>query len=82
MNEYNGRYIPCGSEDEVVSVSSSSSSSSLSTPACPVPGEVVIANLGINGITESYWFNVGMMIFLQIVFRFAAYYSLRYRKTK
>ncbi|KAL7578591.1 hypothetical protein ACA910_009744 [Epithemia clementina (nom. ined.)] len=66
INEYAGRDISCdddGGEDP------------LGTD-CPLPGDDVISSAGIKGATESYWFNIGMMIILQVVFRFAAYWML------
>jgi ABC-type multidrug transport system ATPase subunit/ABC-type multidrug transport system permease subunit len=68
INEFEGRDIPC-SDDVSVQVGP--------VGTCPLPGEDVIADMGITGITESYWFNIGMVFALQVVFRFAAYYMLR-----
>lgn len=70
INEFEGRYIAC-SEDSDVSVSVGLSDS------CPVPGEEVIAGLGIEGATEGFWFNVGLVIALQAMFRVGAYILLR-----
>lgn len=68
INEYEGRDIPC-SGDVSVSVGSG--------VECPQPGEEVIAGMGIYGVTGSFWFNVGMVVVLQVVFRFGAYILLR-----
>jgi hypothetical protein len=72
INEYEGRDISCTSDDVAVTIGNSG--------ACPLPGEEVIQSLGIEGVAESYWFNVGMVIALQIVFRIAAYVFLRRSK--
>jgi hypothetical protein len=72
INEYGGRHIPCASGDIAVEIGNSD--------ACPLPGEEVISSLGIEGVAESFWFNVGMIMVLQILFRTAAYVSLRRSK--
>jgi ABC-type multidrug transport system ATPase subunit/ABC-type multidrug transport system permease subunit len=72
VNEYSGRYIPCDDTNYT--------GSTTAIMQCPLPGEEVIESLGITGITQSYWFNVGMVILLQIFFRFAAYLALRRTK--
>jgi len=72
INEYEGRVIPCA-DDVSVSVGL--------TGECPLPGDNVIANLGIEGgATESFWFNLGMVVALQLIFRFSAYALLRYKR--
>lgn len=72
INEYEGRSITCTDDDIAVTVGNSD--------ACPLPGEEVIQSLGIEGIAQNYWFNIGMIIALQIIFRFAAYWQLRRSK--
>jgi hypothetical protein len=47
---------------------------------CPLPGEEVLSSFGIHGINQNFWFNVIMMIVLQVVFRFGAYAVLRRSK--
>lgn len=69
INEFHDRDIPC-SESDVLGNSSE----------CPLPGEGVTNDLGIVGIAESYWFNVLMVLALQIAFRLAAYVLLRRMK--
>jgi hypothetical protein len=69
INEYAGRDIPCLDDGEA--------SIAIGTGVCPLPGEEVIASLGITGVAESYWFNIGMTIGLQVMFRIAAYIFLR-----
>jgi ABC-type multidrug transport system ATPase subunit len=72
INEYEGRIIPCTSDEVAVTVGNSGD--------CPLLGEEVIRLLGIEGIAESYWFNIGMVLALQIIFRIAAYAFLRRTK--
>jgi ABC-type multidrug transport system ATPase subunit/ABC-type multidrug transport system permease subunit len=72
INEYDGRDIPCTSDGVAVTIGNS--------VACPLPGEEVIQSLGIDGVAESYWFNIGMIMALQILFRIAAYVFLRRSK--
>jgi ABC-type multidrug transport system ATPase subunit/ABC-type multidrug transport system permease subunit len=69
INEYAGRDIPCLDDGEA--------SIAIGTGVCPLPGEEVIASLGITGVAESYWFNIGMTVGLQVMFRVAAYIFLR-----
>lgn len=73
VNEYGGRDIPCADDgDASIQIGA--------TDSCPVPGEEVLASLGITGISESYWFNIGIILCLQITFRVAAYAFLRRKK--
>lgn len=73
VNEYAGRTIPCTTDDEVaISIGGSDE--------CPLPGEEVLYSLGIEGISSNYWFNIGMIVLLQIFFRVAAYGLLRRSK--
>jgi ABC-type multidrug transport system ATPase subunit len=72
INEYGGRDIPCTTDDITVQIGNSN--------ACPLPGEEVIDSMGYQGVAESYWFNIGMIMLLQILFRVAAYVSLRRSK--
>ena len=44
------------------------------------PGEEVIAGLGIQGVSDGFWFNLGMVVALQFLFRIAAYALLRYKR--
>lgn len=71
INEYEGRDIPCAPNSEDVSVSVGIAD------RCPLPGEEVIAGLGIEGLTEGFWFNLGLVIALQLMFRIGAYVLLR-----
>lgn len=70
INEYEGRDIPCGADDASVTTGGLSGQ-------CPLPGEEVITSLGITGINENFWFNVGMVILLQFIYRIGAYVLLR-----
>jgi hypothetical protein len=72
INEYEGRTVPC-SDDVTIGISASSG-------VCPLPGEEVISSFGIHGINQNFWFNVLMMIALQVVFRLGAYAVLRRSK--
>jgi hypothetical protein len=47
---------------------------------CPVSGDDVLASMGIEGISTNFWFNVGIVLLLQLVFRVAAYVLLRRHK--
>jgi hypothetical protein len=71
INEYQGRSIPC-SDNISIGVGTSEE--------CPLPGEEVIVSLGIYGILQNFWFNVAMVVVLQIVFRLGAYMLLRRSK--
>jgi ABC-type multidrug transport system permease subunit len=71
VNEYQDRFIPC-SDDAAISIGF--------TGECPLPGDEVIHSLGIKGVTESFWFNIAVLIGLQLFFRVAAYVLLRRSK--
>jgi len=45
-----------------------------------LPGEEVIAALGIDGLSTSYWFDVGILLVMQLFFRGASYGLLRRHK--
>jgi ABC-type multidrug transport system permease subunit len=73
INEYAGRDIPCAEGVDI--------SISIGSPGqCPLPGEEVIAALGISGVATNYWFNIGMVLALQVIFRVFAYVLLRRTK--
>ena len=75
VNEYGGREIPCANEQgDTVAISIGE------TGECPLPGEEVLASLGIEGIATSYWFGVLIILVLQIAFRVASYVVLRRMK--
>lgn len=76
INEYEGRTVPC-SDDVSIGISTSQGDGEA---LCPLPGEEVLSSLGIHGIYQNFWFNVLMMIVLQVVFRFGAYAVLRRSK--
>ena len=80
INEYEGRTVPCSDDDVSLGISTSSQSDGAAASLCPLPGEEVISSLGIHGINQNFWFNVLMMIVLQVVFRFGAYAVLRRSK--
>ena len=68
VNEYGGRDIPCA-DDVAISIGE--------TGQCPLPGEEVLASLGIEGASTNYWFGVGIILVLQVAFRVASYVVLR-----
>jgi len=71
VNELMDRDIPCYTEGDVAINFASGEL------VCPLPGNEVLASLGIEGLQTNYWFNVGMLVVLQVFFRFAAYGLLR-----
>ena len=71
INEFEGRDIPCA-DDVAITIGE--------TGQCPLPGEEVIAGLGIQGVSDGFWFNLGMVVALQFLFRIAAYALLRYKR--
>ena len=71
ITEYQGRDIPCSEEEEAFLVG---------TDECPLPGDAVLANLGITGVPANFWFNVCVVLLMQIVFRVASYVLLRRSK--
>ena len=72
VNEFGGRTIPCATGGIAISIGSSDE--------CPLPGEEVLYSLGIEGISTNYWFNIAMIVVLQVFFRVAAYVLLRRSK--
>lgn len=74
ITEFEGRDIPCANDDSSGLVTNGS------VAECPLPGEEVLASLGIVGISENFWFNIGMVIVLQFFFRIGAYILLRRSK--
>ncbi len=70
INEFSGRSIPCAL-DVGVSVGSTSLNE------CPQQGDDVLIALGITGWLSSLWFNVFMLIALQLGCRWGAYILLR-----
>ena len=68
VNEYRGRDIPCASK---VTFQIGESD------ACPLPGDDVLTSLGITGLLAEVWFNIAMLIVLQVVCRTGAYALLR-----
>uniref|UniRef100_A0A7S3LDG0 ABC transporter domain-containing protein n=1 Tax=Amphora coffeiformis TaxID=265554 RepID=A0A7S3LDG0_9STRA len=72
VNEYSGRDIECSDNSVSISIGFSGD--------CPVPGDDVLDSLGIRGVTGDYWFNIGMVVLLQLIFRLSAYILLRRSK--
>jgi ABC-type multidrug transport system ATPase subunit len=73
INEYENRMIPCASDG----LDDTDTTGTSSGDECPVPGEAVIESFGLSGVTANFWFNIGMIVILQIGFRLAAYMNLR-----
>lgn len=74
INEYQGVDIPCADDaNAAITVGSDNT-------LCPLPGEDVIQGLGIEGVSANFWFNIGMVTVLQIVFHSMSYILLRRRK--
>ena len=69
ISEYEGRLIPCSDGVEVFSIGGGGD--------CPLAGEDVILAMGIDGIASHFWFNIGIIILLQLFFRTASYALLR-----
>ena len=69
LNEYEGRSIPCA---DAVLVTFGSGT------ICPKPGEDVISSLSMDG--EQVWFQIVILIFMQILFRAVSYVILLHRK--
>jgi len=72
INEFEGRYIPCAEEDVTFLIGGEGE--------CPVSGDAVVADLGISGAAVNFWFNVSIVLLMQILFRVAAYVLLRKSK--
>mmetsp|Transcript_7961 Transcript_7961/g.16721 ORF Transcript_7961/g.16721 Transcript_7961/m.16721 type:complete len:650 (+) Transcript_7961:1231-3180(+) len=84
INEYQGRDIPCGDDSGTAqdNLSSLLSNQSNDLPTnCPLAGEDVLDAMGIRGsAVENFWFNILMLVILQLVLRVAAYWMLRRSK--
>ena len=72
VNEYSDRYIPCSDDGVSISIGFSGE--------CPLAGEDVLDSLGIRDVSAGFWFNIGMVVLLQLIFRLAAYILLRRSK--
>merc|ERR1712013_360215 len=76
INEYGyDRDIPCLPEYEYAPITIGGSQGE-----CPLPGEQILESLGSEGIAANYWFNVAILIVLQISLRVSSYFILRYSK--
>ena len=69
VNEFSGRDIPCATGEVAISIGVDGD--------CPVRGEEVLNSLGIEGVSGDFWFNIGMIVVLQIFFRTSSYILLR-----
>ena len=72
INEYGGRVIPCATNVTSVSIGI--------PEQCPKQGDEVLEALGITGLLSQLWFNILMLVVLQIVCRWGAYVLLRRSK--
>lgn len=72
INEFADRDIPCAEGDVAISIGGSNE--------CPLPGDLIYENVGIDGISANYWFNIGIVVTLQIFFLTGAYGLLRRSK--
>jgi len=72
INEFANRDIPCTEDDVAISVGSSDE--------CPLPGNLIYENVGIEGIFANYWFNIAIIVMLQVFFLTGAYGLLRRSK--
>lgn len=68
VNEWSGNDIPCA---ETVSLQIGPQN------LCPLPGDEVLQSLGITGVLSSIWFNILMLIVIQVLCRGTAYKLLR-----
>jgi ABC-type multidrug transport system ATPase subunit/ABC-type multidrug transport system permease subunit len=66
VNEFHGGYVEC-----------ISSKNDFGNGECPIPGSVIIESFGLKGLTSNVWFNVMILIVMQIAFRTYAYIVLR-----
>jgi len=71
INEFVGLNIPCAAEGNV--------HLKLEDIAgiCPLPGELVVQNVGVSGIWMNVWVNIGMLCSMHVLLRILAYYFLR-----
>lgn len=72
VTEFADRFIPCADDDVAISIGRSDE--------CPLPGDTVFEDMGIEGLFTNYWFNVTMIAVLQVFFLVAAYCLLRRSK--
>jgi len=72
VNEYEGRLIPCPEDNDFAGISIGGGANE-----CPLPGNAVYENLGLDGIFANYWFNIGVLATFQVVFLVGAYVLLR-----
>jgi len=65
-NEFDGRQIPCASNN--------------TSEECPIPGSSVISSFGISGAWSNLWLNVGMLLAIQVFLRVVTYFLMRRSK--
>jgi hypothetical protein len=67
VTQYSGHEIPCAPEVTL----------QIGSNECPQSGDEVLESLGITGPLSKIWFNIVMLIILQVFCRTAAYIVLR-----
>jgi hypothetical protein len=84
INEYQDRMIACsdiGDASISIGLNNDDGQDNCSVGGSgSIPGEAVLESLGIRDISSNFWFNVSMVLVLQLVFRFGAYALLRRSK--
>mmetsp|Transcript_13189 Transcript_13189/g.20493 ORF Transcript_13189/g.20493 Transcript_13189/m.20493 type:complete len:434 (-) Transcript_13189:88-1389(-) len=68
VNEWSGNNVPCA-ESVTLQIGPQD--------VCPLPGDEVLTSLGINGALSHLWFNILMLIVIQLLCRGIAYKLLR-----
>lgn len=77
VNEYEDRFIACSDDAASISIGLGDGDE---CPPGGIPGEAVLESLGIRDISSNFWFNVSMVLVLQLIFRVGAYALLRRSK--
>ena len=71
INEFMGVDIPCATADNPYLKLGEV------TDICPLPGDVVVTDIGVSGVWTNVWVNIGMLCLMQFLLRFLAYCYLR-----
>jgi len=76
INEYAGREIPCPENNcELSGIAIGGSNNE-----CPLLGDRVYENIGLDDVFASYWFNIGILTIFQVLFLVGAYALMRRSK--
>lgn len=76
INEYAGREIPCPENNcELSGIAIGGSNNE-----CPLLGDRVYENIGLDDVFASYWFNIGILAIFQVLFLVGAYVLMRRSK--